>query len=309
MQIGWRDYIKRRFRQASKYYCVGIEYGIDELKVATLQILDGQLTWVKQQKFDWSVWQQGLKAYVAEQGLNNTKCRVTLGISKYQLLQLDRPAVPESEINQALQWTVKEQLSSDAELTVDYFDLPAAPANAKKLNVVSLGKNEIETIRDGVIAAGLNLVNISVEELTTCNLLPPNEDAAIILYQNAGEQICLSIVKKGLLYFSRRLRAYENLASFSEQELQMGVADNLALEIQRSMDYFESQLRQAPVKQVYIALDTAHQTFLADLIKDVIFVKIVKLQPTIACLAGVGQDARYYACLGAALDDLAERQP
>ncbi|WP_340676966.1 MSHA biogenesis protein MshI [Paraglaciecola sp.] len=308
MQIGWRDYIKRRFRRASKYHSVGIEYGVDEIYIATLQILDGQLTWVKQQKFDWDDWQGSLKNYVSEQGLDNTRCQVTLAISKYQLLQLDKPPVPDAEINQALQWTVKEQLFSDGDLAVDYFDLPAAPANAKKLNVVALGKNEVEAIRDGVLEAGLDLVNISVEELTTCNLLAPSDDAAIILHQNPGEQICLSIVKKGLLYFSRRLRSYENLANFSVQELQMGIADNLALEIQRSMDYFESQLRQAPVKKVYIALDTAHQNNLAEMIKEVIFINIVRLEPNIVSLPSLVQNSSYYACLGAALNDASERK-
>jgi MSHA biogenesis protein MshI len=306
MQIGWRDYIKRRFRRASKYHSVGIEYGVDEIYITTLQILGGQLTWVKQQKFAWDDWQDSLKNYVAEQGLDNTRCQVTLAISKYQLLQLDKPAVPDAEINQALQWTVKEQLFSDGELAVDYFDLPAALANAKKLNVVALGKNEVEAIRDGILEAGLNLVNISVEELTTCSLLAPSDDAAIILHQNPGEQICLSIVKKGLLYFSRRLRSYENLANFSVQELQMGIADNLALEIQRSMDYFESQLRQAPVKLVYIALDTAHQNALAEMIKEVIFIKIVRLEPNIISLPNIVQNASYYASLGAALNDIGE---
>jgi len=309
MQIGWREYIQRRFKKTSKYHSVGIEYGADEIYIVALQTIDGQLTWVKQQKFDWDDWQDSLKNYVAQQGLNNTKCQVTLAISKYQLLQLDKPAVPNAEINQALQWTVKEQLFSDGELAVDYFDLPAAAANAKKLNVVALGRNEIEALRDGIIEAGLRLVGISIEELTTCNLLPPSDDAAIVLHQNPGEQICLSIVKKGLLYFSRRLRTYENLANFSVQELQMGIADNLALEIQRSMDYFESQLRQAPVKQVYIALDTMHQDALAELIKDVIFINIVRLKPNIACLPSLAQNASFYASLGAALDDGSERKP
>ncbi|KXI30099.1 MSHA biogenesis protein MshI [Paraglaciecola hydrolytica] len=309
MQIGWREYIKRRFRRASKYHCVGIEYGVDELYIATLQVIDGKLTWVKQHKMVWDDWQDSLKDYVAAQGLDNTRCQVTLAISKYQLLQLDKPAVPETEINQALQWTVKEQLFSDGDLAVDYFDLPAAPANAKKLNVVAIGKNEVEALRDGILDAGLNLVNISIEELTTSNILPPSDDAAIILHQNPGDQISLNIVKKGLLYFSRRLRSYENLANFSVQEFQMGIADNLALEIQRSMDYFESQLRQAPVKQVYISLDTPHQDTLADLIKEVIFVKISRLESNVESVPGLIQHPSYFACLGAALDVVSESKP
>ena len=308
MQIGWQDYIKRRFRKASKYHSVGIEYGVDNLYVAALQLVNGQLTWVKHQKFAWEGWQDSLKQYVLAQDLDNTPCHVTLAISKYQLLQLDKPAVPDAEINQALQWTVKDQLFSDGDMAVDYFDLPAAPANAKKLNVVAISKNEVEALRDGVISAGLNLEAISVEELTTCNLLPPSEEAAIILHQNAGEQISLSIVKNGLLYFSRRLRGYENLANFSEQELQLGIVDNLALEIQRSMDYFESQLRQAPVRRVFISLDTRHQGILAGMIKDIILISIDSLKPSIDCLPDLKPGASFYASLGAALEQVSERK-
>ncbi|MFB1036942.1 MAG: hypothetical protein QMC38_16535 [Sinobacterium sp.] len=91
----------------------------------------------------------------------------------------------------------------------------------------------------------------------------------------------MNIVKRKQLFFSRRLRGYENLANFSPEELKMGIVDNLSLEIQRSMDYFESQLRQAPVKKVYISLNTLHQDPLADLIKQVIFISVEKFIPNV----------------------------
>jgi MSHA biogenesis protein MshI len=304
MQIGWREYLKRRFKRASQYYSVGIEYGVDEIHIATLQRLNGQVTWVKQHTFLVNDWQAQLANYVKHHKLGNTPCHVSLSLAKYQLLQVDKPQVLESEIKQALQWSVKEQFAKDDELVIDYFDLPAAPANSKKLNVVALGKQEICHIRDGVLSAGMDLVTITIEELSNCNLLAFNEDAAIILSQNVGEQISLNIVKNGLLYFSRRLRGYENLANFTEQELQLGIADNLALEIQRSMDYFESQLRQAPIKQVYLSLDTPHQDTLSKLINEVILINISQLTPAITCAHDVSFSTQYYASIGAALESV-----
>jgi len=303
MQIGWREFIKRRFRKPSKYHSVGIEYGVNDVHICALRKVNGQLTWVKQYKCDADDWQDALKAFVDEHKLQNTRCVVALSISKYQLLQVDKPAVPDAEINQALQWTVKEQLFSDGELAVDYFDLPAAPANSKKINVVAIGQHEIIEIRNGVLQAGLQLESIGAQELAMCNLLPNSDEAAIMLHQNVGEQICLSIVKNQLLYFSRRLRSYENLANFSEQELQMGVVDNLALEIQRSMDYFESQLRQAPIKKVYMSLDTPHQDVIAQLIKAILFINIEPLLPDIALGDTVKLSPESYASLGTAMDD------
>lgn len=304
MQIGWREYFKRRFKKASKFHCVGIEFGVDELQVTTLQMIGGELTWAKQFKFDIDDWVTQLQKYVDREGLHNTRCKVALSLAKYQLLQLDKPAVPEAEINQALQWSVKEQLFSDGELAIDYFDLPAAPANAKKVNVVAIPKAEVLAIRDGILAADLNLESISIEELSACNLLPFSDDAAIVLHQDFSEQISLSIIKSGLLYFSRRLRGYENLASFSEQELQLGIVDNLALEIQRSMDYFESQLRQAPVKKVYISLDTNHEDVLANMIKGVIFINISPLEPNIKRSSGIQPTASCFTSLGIAIDEV-----
>ena len=43
----------------------------------------------------------------------------------------------------------------------------------------------------------------------------------------------------------------------------MGVIDSLSLEIQRSSDYFERQLKQAPIKIIEILVPVQHEAFLA----------------------------------------------
>jgi MSHA biogenesis protein MshI len=81
------------------------------------------------------------------------------------------------------------------------------------------------------------------------------------------------------------------------------VVDNLSLEIQRSMDYFESQLRQAPVKKVYISLDTMHEEALADMIKQVIFVSVEKFVPDVAKNSDLNMTPSSFASLGAAIEN------
>jgi MSHA biogenesis protein MshI len=303
MQIGWREFIKSRFRKVSKFHSVGIELGVNNFQVSTLKKVKGKLSWVKQHSASIDNWQAQLKNYVESHHLNNTQCNIALSISKYQMLQIDRPAVEDSELNQALQWAVKEQLFSDDEFTIDYFDPPAAASNVKKLNVVAINKQDIVDIRDGVLKAGLVLNTISVEELTTCNLMAPSDDAIITLKQEEGGQLSLNIVKRNQLFFSRRLRGYENLANLSQEELKIGVVDNLSLEIQRSMDYFESQLRQAPVKKVYIALDIIHQDALAEMIKQMIFISVEKFVPEVAASDDMPIKSTSFASLGAAIDN------
>jgi MSHA biogenesis protein MshI len=304
MQIGWRDFFKGLFKKASQFHSVGIEIGVNDFHISTLIKVKGRLNWVKQHSAPIDNWQTTLKTYVENNHLANTQCNVALSISKYQLLQLDRPAVEDAELNQALQWTVKEQLFSDDELVIDYFDPPAAATSSvKKLNVIAVSKRDVIEIRDGVLKAGLALNIIGIEELAICNLLAPSDDAIITLKQEEGGQLSLNIVKRNQLFFSRRLRGYENLANFSPEELKMGVVDNLSLEIQRSMDYFESQLRQAPVKKVYISLDTIHQEPLADMIKKVIFVAVEKFIPDVTTDANMPITPSSFASLGAAMDN------
>jgi MSHA biogenesis protein MshI len=304
MQIGWREFIKGQFKNTSKFHSVGIEIGVNDFHISTLKKVKGKLNWVKQHSASIENWQTTLKTYVETNNLTNTQCNIALSISKYQLLQLDRPAVEDAELIQALQWTVKEQLFSDDEFVIDYFDPPAAAATSiKKLNVVAVSKRDVMEIRDGVLKAGLALNIIGVEELAICNLLTPSDDAVITLKQEEGGQLSLNIVKRNQLFFSRRLRGYENLANFSQEELKMGVVDNLSLEIQRSMDYFESQLRQAPVKKVYISLDTIHQKQLADMIKQVIFVSVEKFIPNVNTDDGMPITSSSFASLGAAIDN------
>jgi MSHA biogenesis protein MshI len=303
MQIGWREFIKGRFKKTSKFHSVGIEIGVIDFHISTLNKVKGELNWVKQHSASIENWQTTLKTYVETNNLTNTQCNIALSISKYQLLQLDRPAVEDAELIQALQWTVKEQLFSDDEFVIDYFDPPAAAATSiKKLNVVAVSKLDVMEIRDGVLKAGLALNIIGVEELAICNLLIPSDDAVITLKQEEGGQLSLNIVKRNQLFFSRRLRGYENLSNFSQEELKMGVVDSLSLEIQRSMDYFESQLRQAPVKKVYISLDTIHQDPLADMIKQVIFVSVEKFIPDVVTEDSMPIIPSSFASLGAAVD-------
>ena len=81
----------------------------------------------------------------------------------------------------------------------------------------------------------------------------------------------------------------------------MGMVDNLSLEIQRSMDYFESQLRQAPIKSIYLIIDTLHQDELASMIKEIIFISVDKFVPKIEREQGLPLTPACLASLGAAI--------
>jgi len=110
----------------------------------------------------------------------------------------------------------------------------------------------------------------------------------------------LNIVKNNQLYFTRRLKGFENLGSYSEKELSMGITESLCVQIQRSMDYFESQLRQSPVRKVLLKLDTALAEKLASQIQDNMGLPVCPFEPEIRCGSGFNFKMASFSCLGAA---------
>ncbi|GAA0856524.1 MSHA biogenesis protein MshI [Aliiglaciecola litoralis] len=281
MHAGWRQYIKQRLKKPSKFYSVGIEFGIDSIQVSVLIKDKETVRWVKQQLLPTHDWQKHLRDYVSSESLSNTPCHIVFAASKYQVQQVDKPQVDDAELSQALVWTVKDLMPHQEDIIVEYFDLPAQSSGANKVNVVAMVKSEIVELSDGVIDAGLELQSIGILELAVADMLEKSDDAVLTLVQEPGQDICLNIVKRGDVYFSRRLRGYENLSTFSEQELQMGVGDNLSVEIQRSMDYFESQLRQAPVKKILLGVESPHLQKLTEIMQQLTFMTVEPLSPEV----------------------------
>lgn len=93
--------------------------------------------------------------------------------------------------------------------------------------------------------------------------MPVQQDAVLFVCQQPNEEINLLIIKNGQLFFSRRLRGFSQIANKSETDLTAGAIDSLSLEIQRSTDYFERQLKQAPIKTIEVLVPMATEAFLA----------------------------------------------
>ncbi|WJG09699.1 MSHA biogenesis protein MshI [Aliiglaciecola sp. LCG003] len=300
MYAGWREYLKQHFKKPSKYFSIGIEFGIDAIQVSVLLKDKQGVRWVKQQLLSTNNWQKRLADYVSQQSLTNTACHVVLAASKYQVLQVDKPLVKSEEVAQALVWSVKDLLPIQDDVVIDYFDLPAQSAGANKVNVVAMSKSELKNITDGLNDCGLDIRTIGVLELVVADLVEQTDEAVMTLVQEAGQEICLNIIKAGQVYFSRRLRGYENLSTFSEKELEMGVGDNLSVEIQRSLDYFESQLRQAPVKNLLISIESSHLEKLIEILHQMTFMTVEVLQPKIAKIDDLQYRSGLIGSLGAA---------
>ncbi|GGI87919.1 MSHA biogenesis protein MshI [Shewanella gelidii] len=183
-----------------------------------------------------------------------SKMHITLAASLYQVILADKPAVDDAEIPQALLWAVKDLVSVPvANIHLDYFASPIA--SIAKINVVVVDKTMMQSIAAAAEQHDLLIAGVSIEELILSNLTREDEASRMLICHLPEQELLLTVIRQGELYMQRRIRGFNQVDKSSADELSYGSADNLSLEIQRSMDYYESQLRQPPVNEIQILME------------------------------------------------------
>ena len=227
--------------------------------------------------------------YVVDNKSLSGQCYLVLSNAHSQIVQVEKPSVPDAEMNAALKWQIKDLVSiAPDNMVLDYFDGPTLAGGHEKINVVCAAKNDVVELITTLADDELNLVSITTEEFAFASLLPIQEDAVLLVCQQPNEEVNLLIVKNGQLFFSRRLRGFAQIANKSEDELSMGIIDSLSLEIQRSTDYFERQLKQAPIKAIEILIPVKTEGFLARKLAENtnVEVKLFAMPTTLEALRG-----------------------
>jgi MSHA biogenesis protein MshI len=226
------------------------------------------------------------------------KCHIVLSAQQSQIVQVDKPNVPSAEMNSALKWQVKDLVSiSPDNMVLDYFDGPLLAGGKEKINVVCAPINELKEIVAATNNDNAEVASITTVEFAFANLQAKQSDACLLVCQQPNEEIVLLIVKEGKLYFHRRLRGYAQIAHKTEEELAMAVVDNLALEIQRSSDFFERQLKQAPIKEIKVLLPIDNEGFLARKLSENSYIPVTLL----ALPEAYQQHRGYAAAIGATM--------
>lgn len=195
-----------------------------------------------------------LEELVSRFGWSGATATLVLPLDQYQVFQMERPeGIDESELGDALKWKLKDFLDfspSDAVSDVFPFPTDATRGRGEMVNVVAARKALASELISLVQTSGLSLEQIDIAELAlrnlVCRLDESGRSAALVhLRENYGQ---LVICKNNTLYLSRRLDVNsEDLRDAARQE---SAVQSLALEIQRSLDYYESQLGQVPPARI-----------------------------------------------------------
>jgi MSHA biogenesis protein MshI len=199
-----------------------------------------------------------LSDLVQRHKLKGAACVGVIPQGAYQLLQVEPPAVPEAEQRQAVKWRLRERIDYPvADAVVDVFAPPQrANRPASNLNAVVCPADVVARCADTIGEAGLRLQALDIAELVQRNVLAamPDSEAAVALLTFQAHRGLITLIKDAELYLAR------DLGSGLEGIRDAGLAgergaplyESVVLELQRSLDYFESAFGMAAIKRVLV---------------------------------------------------------
>lgn len=194
--------------------------------------------------------------------LDNFECISTLELGDYNLLLVEAPDVQPEELRAAIRWRVKDLIDFHIDdAVVDVFEVPNQKTAGKNrlMYAVVARADVIKHNIDLLTGAGLNLNVIDIPELALRNIasLLPEDVGGVAMVYIGDHYGLITITRQSTLYFSRRIDIGLNglpdtTRSDSTVKIQRWL-DGIIVEIQRSLDYYESHFSQPQVSAIVIS--------------------------------------------------------
>lgn len=202
-----------------------------------------------------------VKGWVSRHKLKNADCHFILNRQDYELELIEAPPVEEDEMREAVRWRLKELIQTSIDdAAVDVFPLPddAYRGRMKMLYAVATPKEIIERYVKFIRACGLDLKYIDIPEMSLRNIslyLPEMEHGTVALlnmHETTGNMLMYS---HDAMYLERHIEmGYSSFVNepdtFSLDSSVM--VERLTLDLQRSLDYYESQLGKGVASKIYL---------------------------------------------------------
>jgi MSHA biogenesis protein MshI len=180
-------------------------------------------------------------------------CNVSIVLSQdmYHMVQVDKPEMAEEDITTALPWTLGELVPYDSSnMVLDYVDYPVkSRTGGQKIDVFAAEKSSLAAVAASMAKKkDKQLTHIHTKEVLATEMVPSDDYARLLIIQEPNSEPFLMIVRSQAIWLARRLRGF--VSKVNEQTDLSQLSDTLGLEIQRSMDFYESQLKQPPLKEI-----------------------------------------------------------
>lgn len=248
---------------------------------------------------------------VSKGGLRDCPAVLILPATEYSLLQTQTPQLSPDEMRAAARWKIGDLIDFPLEqAVVDAFELPESGQRGtdRLLYAVAARADDVQAHVSDMRAAHLDLKAIDIGEMALRNVVSrmPENEAGVVVLCLAERYGTLVFLKQDELYLTRRLEVgFDDLALGDEK-----VYDQVVLELQRSLDYFESHFAQAlPTKLAIFPPDKLSGELLA-YISDHLNLEteplLIERLPGYSIEADEQSQTRCLWAVGAALRDIAE---
>jgi MSHA biogenesis protein MshI len=198
--------------------------------------------------------------------LNHARELVNAGVSgvissaDYQLLQVEAPEVQPSEMRQAVRWKVRDVVNfpiNDA--VIDVFEIPdqSRYVQTRMVFVVAARNDAVQRVVSLIKPRVKRFDVIDIPELCLRNLSAqlPQDERGVALLAMGDNFAQLVLTRQGVLYLARRIdlgRRHEGDPGSTVGNVSFDI-HALALELQRSLDYYESHYDQPPIADLVVA--------------------------------------------------------
>lgn len=250
------QFFKKKAKSNSR---VGVVIGSDQLAVAHMGEHDGAPYLIDFKRVALASERDAGKALsnlVKSMEIEGKECSFVLNRKDYNLHLVEAPEVEASELRAAVRWKIKDLLDMKVEdAAIDVFQVPEGAYRGRAMvYVVASLNSKIKSVVSTVTESGLELAVIDIPELVMRNLssryIEDKNGVAFMDLRRNGST--MNITRNGELYLSRRINTQLDPDVMRSPEWE-SLKDRLVLEIQRSLDYYESQMGQNPINRIVIS--------------------------------------------------------
>ena len=192
-------------------------------------------------------------------------CTLLMDSSAYSLLLIEAPAVPAEELRAAVRWRIRELIDFHVDdAVIDVFDLPAQKAAGRPsmMYVVAARVPKVGEKIELARRSGLAVHIVDIPELAQRNIASvlPEDVAGVALLSLCDSSSLISLTRQSSLFFARRLDVGLHALSqvdpshwHAGDDFVRAWLDTVIVEIQRSLDYYESSFAQSPISNLVFA--------------------------------------------------------
>lgn len=185
----------------------------------------------------------------------------------YHLLLVEAPDVRPEELRAAVRWRIKDLINFHIDdAVIDVFEIPdQRHANRNRMMyAVAARAGQVSERARRLANAGLDVDIVDIPEMAVRNLaaLMPEESRGLAMIHLGDEGGIITLSRKGTLYLTRRLDGGVRVLEAADAAERERLCESVLLEVQRSLDYYDSHFPHGPVAALALT-PTAAATALA----------------------------------------------